>query len=246
MPTTLSPEEAGLPVPPSPGPGGGRGAAIGKLALLALGLTLAGWLLRELGAAPGTAQGAEWVDRFVRGKGLWGEAVFVLAGAAATAVGVPRQSVAFLGGYAFGAAIGSGLALLAQILGCAAGYFWARLVGGDWVERRLRGGLGQRLLRLRDRLRGDPFRATLALRLLPVGNNLLLNLLAGLAGIAAGPFLLGSLLGYVPQTVIFALLGDGVAVDRRWQLGLGAGLLVLSVLLGLRMLRRDQAGRDVA
>ncbi|MDB5373163.1 MAG: putative rane protein YdjX, family, SNARE-associated domain [Belnapia sp.] len=216
-----------------------RARAIAKLLLLAAGLVVAGLLLRWLGAALGT----EWVDSNIRGQGLWGEALFLLVGTAATAVGVPRQGVAFLGGYAFGAAMGGGLALLAQLLGCAVSFAWARLVGQAWAERRLAGRFGRRLRPLRDTLADSPFGATLALRLLPLGNNLALNLLAGMAGIALPPFLAASAIGYLPQTLVFALLGKGVRVDGAWQLGLSAVLLLGSVGIGFWLLRRHRAGR---
>lgn len=211
-----------------------RGLA--KLGMLAAGLVAGGLLLRGLGAAPGT----EWVDRYIRDEGRLGELLFVAAAAAATAVGVPRQSVAFLGGYAFGTVLGAALALAAQLLGCAAAYLWARAVGRGWAERRLDGRFGPRLRPLVERLRNNPFAAVLALRLLPVGNNLALNLVAGLSGIAAAPFLAASALGYLPQTVIFALLGKGVRVDGAWQMALAAVLLVVSVGLGLWLLRRQR------
>jgi uncharacterized membrane protein YdjX (TVP38/TMEM64 family) len=218
---------------------GERTKAIGKLLLLAGGLVVAGLLLRDLGAVFGT----DWADRNIRDQGHWGEAVFILAGAAATAAGIPRQGVAFLGGYAFGAVAGTGLALAAQLLGCALSFGWARLVGRGWAERRLAGRFGRRLRPLRDVLADNPFGATLALRLLPLGNNLALNLLAGMAGIAALPFLAGSALGYLPQTLVFALLGKGVRVDGAWQLGLSAALLLGSIGIGFWLLRRHRAGQ---
>lgn len=218
-----------------------RWAALSKLGLLALGLLGAGLLLRELGGVPGTA----WMDR-LRAQGLWGELVFVVAGAGLTAAGVPRQTVAFLGGYAYGALLGGALGLAAQLLGCAASYGWARLLGRAWAERRMAGRFGHRLRPLRDALAAQPFGATLALRLLPVGNNLALNLLAGMAALPVLPFLAGSALGYLPQTVVFALLGKGIRVDGAWQLGLGALLLVASVAIGLWLLRRHRAARALA
>jgi uncharacterized membrane protein YdjX (TVP38/TMEM64 family) len=220
-------------------PGGARWRSVGKLLLLAGGLVLGGLLLRAVGAVPGT----EWVDRHVRGQGLAGEAVFLAMGAAATAVGVPRQGVAFLGGYAFGALAGSGLALVATLLGAAVSLGWARLVGRGWAERRLNGRFGRRLRPVRDVLAENPFGAAIALRLLPIGNNLALNLLAGLAGIAPLAFLAGSALGYLPQTLVFALLGKGVRVDGAWQLGLSAALFAASIGIGLWLLRRARAGR---
>jgi uncharacterized membrane protein YdjX (TVP38/TMEM64 family) len=213
-----------------------------KLLVLAGGLLAAGALLRKLGGVPGTA----WVDASIRDEGLWGELVFLLVGAAVTAAGVPRQTVAFLGGYAFGAALGTALGLVAQLLGCAASYGWARLLGRDWAERRMRGRFGHRLRPLRDALAQSPFQATLALRLLPVGNNLALNLLAGMAGLKALPFLAGSALGYLPQTVVFALLGKGIRVEGAWQIGMAGVLLAVSIGLGLWLLRRHRAARALA
>ncbi|MBX9701119.1 MAG: VTT domain-containing protein [Acetobacteraceae bacterium] len=230
-----------MPEPGAPEPGARRerARALAKLLLLALGLAAGGWLLRTLGAVPGT----EWVDRHVRDEGLLGEALFIGAGALATAAGVPRQAVAFLGGYAFGTVVGTGLALTGQVLGCVLAFTWARLVGRSWAERRLAGRYGRRLRPVRDALRANPFGATLALRLLPVGNNLALTLLAGMAGLPALPFLAGSAIGYLPQTVIFALLGKGVRVDGAWQMTLSAALLAVSVAIGLWLLRRQRAAR---
>ena len=217
--------------------------SLAKLALLAAGLALAGWLLRELGGAPGGAQAEAWVARFGLQRTLAGEAAFLLVGGIAAAIGIPRQAVAFLGGYAFGPWLGGALGLAAQLLGCLAAYGWARLVGHGWAERRMAGRFGHRLRPLRDLLAGSPFGATLALRLLPVGNNLALNLLAGVAGIPALPFLAGSALGYLPQTAIFALAGAGVAVERDGQLLLAALLFLVSGGIGWWLLRRHRAGR---
>jgi uncharacterized membrane protein YdjX (TVP38/TMEM64 family) len=237
--------ESTAPLPPSPAPAVPRAAALraalGRLLLLVLGLAAAGLVLRALGATPGTA----WVDRYVRDQGLLGESVFVLGAAAATAVGLPRQAVAFLGGYAFGAAEGIFLAMLGQLSGCLIAYGWARAVGGAFAERRLAGRFGPRLRPLVAVLRENPFGTTLALRLFPAGSNLALNLLAGMARAAALPFLAATLLGYLPQTVVFALLGKGVRVDGAWQLGLSAVLLAGSVALGLWIMRRHRAGRAV-
>lgn len=194
-----------------------------KGAFLLAGLVAAGFTARSLGT--GVLSGAAPTWR--------GAAILVLAGGLLTAAGVPRQVVAFAGGYAFGAWRGSGLALLAQLLGCAGDFFWARAFARDWAVRRLRG----RLAAAQRRLVARPFTTTLTLRLLPVGNNLLLNLAAGAAGLKATPFLLASLAGYLPQTAIFALAGSGVHLDHTVQLGVGAALFAASAVLGVVLLR---------
>ena len=100
-----------------------------------------------------------------------------------------------------------------------------------------------RAARLDGFLTANPFTATLTLRLLPVGNNFALNLLAGVSGIAAAPFVLASALGFVPQTAVFALLGSGVRMGQGEQIAVAAALFAASAALGWRLLqRRPEAG----
>ena len=216
-----------------------RLAGLWRLALLAAGLAAAGLLLREIGLSPGT----EEMDALLRGQGSLAPLLFVLAAAAATAVGLPRQVVAFLGGYGFGVAAGMALAMAGQLLGAAASYGWARAIARPWAERRLAGRFGPKLRPLVATLRENPFGAALALRLMPVGNNLALNLLAGMSGIAALPFLAATALGYLPQTLVFALLGKGVRVDGAWQIAIAAAMFAGSIALGVWLWRRHRAAR---
>ena len=196
-------------------------------ALLLLGLLSAGLALRHLG-----------LDAGIAAAGQHGPLAFVGLAAAACAVGVPRQVVAYSGGLAFGFWPGATLALLAEVLGCIGNFYWARWAARAWTARWLARGGGGRLDRLSRFLGANAFAATLTLRLLPVGSNLLLNLLAGVSGVAAGPFLAASALGYVPQTAVFALLGGGVRVSQGVQVVVAAVLLALSVALGLALARR--------
>ncbi len=212
-------------------------AALRPLVLLA-GLVLAGLALRLL---PAEAQ-HRLLDRWVVGRGVGGAALFVLAGAVLCAAGLPRQVAAFASGYAFGPWGGTALALLASLGGCGLDFLWARLVARRWVRARLRG----RWARLDGFLAAHPFSATLTLRLLPVGSNVLLNLLAGASGVRAAPFLLASAIGYLPQAVVFVLLGGGTRVGRGVQLVLGAGLFVVASAGGAVLLRRRRAAEGSA
>ncbi len=213
--------EAGLR-PPS------AAAGLLKGLVLLAGLLAAGYAARLAGAGLLTHAQPSWQ----------GAACLVAAGALLSAAGVPRQAVAFAGGYAFGVWQGGALALLAQMLGCLADFWFARALAQDWARRRVSG----RLARMDAFLSARPFTASLTLRLLPVGNNLALNLLAGVSAMPAWPFLAATLLGYAPQTAVFALAGSGVHVDRAYQIGLAAALFAGSALLGLLLLRtRDRA-----
>lgn len=167
-------------------------------------------------------------------------ALLIGAGGVMTALGLPRQAVAFAAGTSFGLAPALLLALLAQTLGCALDYLWARLARGLW--RRREGGVTGRLGIWRERLCALPFRATLMLRLLPVGNNLLLNLAAGLLALPPLPFLAASALGYLPQTLIFVLLARGVRLGHGAEGALGLLLFLAASLLGYGLWRSAAAG----
>lgn len=197
--------------------------------LLLVGLVAAGVLLRGLG-----------LDRAIEHAGERGPFVFAGLAAVACAVGVPRQVIAYAGGLAFGFWLGAGLALVAEGVGCVVDFYWARVVARRWAAGFLERSMsrGGRLARLERFLVANAFSATLTLRLLPVGSNIALNLLAGVSGVAAGPFLAASVLGYVPQTVVFSLLGGGVRVSQGAQMGLAVGLFAASVGLGVWLLRR--------
>lgn len=195
--------------------------------LLLLGLVAAGAVLRGLG-----------LDAGIESAGRHGPLAFTGMATVACAVGVPRQVVAYAGGLAFGFWPGAALALLAEALGCATSFAWARLVARQWAARWLaRAGPG-RIDRLNRFLVANAFTATLTLRLLPVGHNLFLTLLAGVSSVAAGPFLLASVLGYIPQTAVFALLGGGMRVSQGAQVMVAAGLFAVSIGLGIVLLRR--------
>ena len=175
-----------------------------------------------------------WIDSEVRGKGISGELLYVAVGGLITAVAVPRHIVSFLGGYAFGAGLGTALALIATEIGCVLVFFYGRYVGRPLVSERLRA----RVRRIEDFLASNPFSMTLLIRLLPVGNNFATCLAAGVSRVPARPFLLGSLLGYVPQTFVFALAGSGVELGQSMRLVVAVVFFVVSGAIGIWLYRR--------
>ena len=168
-----------------------------------------------------------------------GRILFLCIATLVCAVGLPRQAVGFAGGFAYGPVMGTLLVTIANLAACAADLFWARLVARDWARRRLRG----RLAGLDGFISANPFTAILTLRLLPVGSSLMLSLLAGVLDIRLMPFLGASLLGSLPQTVIFVLVGSGARIGQGTQIALGLALFVASALLGGVLLRRSVAFR---
>jgi uncharacterized membrane protein YdjX (TVP38/TMEM64 family) len=205
--------------------------------LVLLSMAALGFLVNQFHLGDLLNQG--WIDREVRGKGISGEMLFLAIGTLFTAVGLPRQVIAFMGGYAFGFLYGTWLGLVATELGCATSFFYARLLGRPFVVKRLSG----KIAHVDNFVRDNPFTMTLLIRLLPVGSNVATNLAGGVSSVPAIPFLLGSALGFLPQTAIFALVGSGVNVDPAWRIGLGVVLFVGSGILGVYLFRRLRHGR---
>lgn len=202
-------------------------------------LTLAGIGLLVEYTQLGDMLDQRWIDNEVRGKGLQGELLFLGIGAMATAVGLPRQIVAFMAGYAFGFLQGTLLALVAAVGGCIVAFYYARLFGRSLVATRFSG----RVRRLDNFIRDNPFTMTLLIRLLPAGNNLVTSLAGGVSSAAAAPFIAGSAVGYLPQTLVFALVGSGVSVDPGWRIAVGVALFIVSGALGIYLYRRLRHGR---
>ena len=183
----------------------------------------------------------DWIDREVRGKGVSGELLYLAVGGLACAVAVPRHIVSFLGGYAFGVVLGTALALAATEIGCVLTFFYARIIGRPLVAARF----GERVRRIDDFLAANPFSMTLLIRLLPVGNNFATCLAAGVSRVPAQPFLLGSLVGYLPQTLVFALAGSGVVAGAGVRIGLAVLLFVIAGVIGTWLYRRYRHGKTL-
>lgn len=201
-------------------------------------LALLGFLASHFQFADMLSQ--HWIDSEVRGKGVLGILLFLAVGGLATALSVPRQIVAFLGGYAWGFAAGTGLATLAALFGCVFGFFYARWLGRGFVQKRFPG----RIRKLDAFLHRHPFSMSLVIRLLPVGHNASTNLLAGVSSVRPLPFFAGSGLGYLPQNLVFALAGSGVNLDPELRLTLAALLFVVSSLIGVGLYRRHRQEID--
>ncbi|MBF0169029.1 MAG: TVP38/TMEM64 family protein [Alphaproteobacteria bacterium] len=210
-----------------------------KGGLLILSLVVAGYLLKSLGIGADLSE--HWVDSAVKGQGFKGEMVFLLAGFLLIGAGFPRQAVCFMGGYAFGFLEGMVWSMLASVLGCVGCFYYARYFGRSLVSR----WFGARIQKIDGFLAGNPFSMTLLIRLLPLGSNLLTNIAAGVSSIRALPFFAGSALGYVPQSLVFVLLGSGIQVDTGLRTSLSVVLFVGSALLGVYLYRRFRRGRQL-
>lgn len=176
---------------------------------------------------------AEWdkakqLGEFIESKGTLGVLVFFIVAALCTAVGLPRQFFAFAAGFAFGIPAGVLLSSLAAIIGCAITFFCSR----RWLSARIRIKYPKVVQSLNGLLSKDVFLKILVLRLQPLGTNLITNLCAGVTSVSARLFLASSWLGYLPQMMVFCLLGAGVRIGSNAYLLYSLSMLLLSLVIG--------------
>lgn len=203
-------------------------------------LVAAGYGIKTLGIADGFDQ--DWIDAEIKGHGPWGYLIFVAIGVLLTGVGFPRQVVSFMAGYAFGVAQGTLVAVLATSIGCVIAFYYSRFLGQTVVVARW----PKAVKKVDDFLGTEPFLMTLLIRLLPVGSNVVINLAAGVTNVRALSFVGGSALGYIPQTLVFALVGKGVKVDTESRIAVSVLLFVISGLLGAYLYRKVRRARRLA
>ncbi len=203
---------------------------------------LAAALLLLLALDPSVETYTRFVDENIREHGSAGVGMYIALVAVLSCLAVPRQLLSFVGGYAFGAVAGALWATVGTTLGCIMAFGYARLLGQRFVQKHL----GRKIEKAEAFLARAPFSMAFFIRSLPVGNNLLTNLLAGLTRIPALPFFAGSALGYIAQNFIFALLGSGVRVDPFWRTVSSAVLLLLASVVGLALYKRNSKSVDEA
>ncbi|WP_372986277.1 TVP38/TMEM64 family protein [Marinobacter sp.] len=177
------------------------------------------------------------VASYLHSHGITGFLVVTLAGAAFTGIGAPRQLLAFVLGFAMGGINGTILSSLATAIGAAGCFFTARWLLRESLTRRF----GHRMRQFDHLFRDQTLMKVLMVRLLPVGSNLVTNLVAGCSGIRFAPFLVGSTLGYIPQMLVFALAGAGIGSADQYQLLLSVVLFILASLIGALLYHNHRA-----
>ena len=205
--------------------------------ILFTSLVAVGVILKTTGL--GAAFDKSWIDAQVKDQGVSGKTLFVAAAGVLTAVGLPRQIVAFFAGYAFGLIPGILLSVLAATIGCATTFYYARFLGRDLVQARFL----NRARKIDDFLSENPFTMTLLIRFLPVGSNLVVNLAAGVSSVGAVSFIGASSVGYIPQMIVFSLVGTGITVDPVLRIGCGVALFAVSGAFGIHLYRKYRHGK---
>ena len=155
--------------------------------------------------------------------------VFAITSIVYTALGGPRQLLAFSCGYLMGGLPGALLSTALTGFGALLVICCVRNIGMEWVSKRH----GDHVTFIRRLLAEDTWLWICMVRLMPVGSNLATNIAVALAGLSMPAVFWGSLLGYLPQMLLFSFAGAGVALRDEQQIWISLLMLVLSTALVL-------------
>ncbi|MEH6731667.1 MAG: VTT domain-containing protein [Pseudoalteromonas distincta] len=183
---------------------------------------------------------SNWVAKFVNEQGKQAVVVLMAMGAAYAALGAPRQLLAFAFGFAFGAVEGALLALVATELGCILSFYAAKWLFRSSLQRKF----NKSLMKFERLVKDNTTLKVLMIRLLPIGSNLFTNVAAGATTVPAQGFFLGSFIGYIPQTLIFAYAGAGIGLSEHEKILISIALFIVSSVIG-SLLYRSQFRRKV-
>lgn len=155
--------------------------------------------------------------------------VFAITGIVYTALGGPRQMLAFSCGYLMGGLPGALLSTVLTGIGALLVIYCVRHIGMEWMRKRH----GERVDFIRRLLAEDTWLWICMVRLMPVGSNLATNIAVALAMLSTPAVFWGSLLGYLPQMLLFSFAGAGLALQDEQQIWISLLMLVLSTVLVL-------------
>jgi uncharacterized membrane protein YdjX (TVP38/TMEM64 family) len=110
------------------------------------------------------------------------------------------------GGFLFGPWIGGPAAAISCTIGATIVFVVCRTAAGDVLRKRA----GPTIARIEEGVRREAFTYILVLRLLPITPMALANLALGFIDIPLRTFVLGTFLGILPVSVIYAGLGSGL------------------------------------
>jgi uncharacterized membrane protein YdjX (TVP38/TMEM64 family) len=132
-------------------------------------------------------------------------------------------------GAVFGLPLGPLLVSLGSTLGAVLAFFVARYILRDWVEERF----GERLQPIQAGLCENDIHYILVLRLVPLFPFFLVNIAMGASQVSWKMFMLGTLLGKLPATWVYANAGSHLVSLRSLSAITSPGMMGALTLLGL-------------
>ena len=193
-------------------------------------LVIGALLLVVIHATPWGQRVRDWdtLAALFKGGGIRAELYFVLISSFLMMVGVPRLLFCALAGFAFGFWEGLLWSMISSLIGSYVAFLAARWGARDWLTARFgKHRFFGRIVHTRPAIM-----SVVLVRMLPV-SNAIINFGLALSHVGSRAYLLGSLIGFLPQGGVAVVIGSGMASDVPWasaaQIGIAAVMLLATL-----------------
>lgn len=134
------------------------------------------------------------------------------------------------GGFVFGAVLGTLYAAIGATVGAVLLFLVARLSIGDVLRR----SAGPAIRKMEAGFHENALSYLLVLRLVPLFPFWLVNLAPAFLGVPLGTFVIGTAIGIIPGTAVYAIFGSGLGsvLDEGEEISL-SGVITPQILIGL-------------
>ncbi len=178
-------------------------------------------------------ENTSWLKTTIRNQGAWGPFFFILGSSILVMIGMPRLLSYVVGGMAFGFVQGLIFAQVASLLGAYSTFLIARWGTREWVKR-----LIENKSRYYKIIENPNILTIFLARQLP-SSSVFISLFLGFSPVRHLNFIIGSLLGFLPQGIPAALIGSGAGKSSTsmafTQLLTAAAVLLLGGVIMLRL-----------
>ena len=171
----------------------------------------------------------ELLQRYVAEHYLLSAAVFV-AYFVSTALLVPGAVASTVaGGFLFGVVMGAIYVNIGAAMGSALAFLFSRFLIGNWVQKRY----GNQLKRFNEEIEEHGLSYLFTLRIVPALPFFVTNYLAGMTKIPLRKFMLVTVLGTIPGSIVYTFAGRELARIEKLEDILSLKLLLAFFLLAL-------------
>lgn len=133
------------------------------------------------------------------------------------------------GGFLFGSVFGTFFVAVGATIGATIAFFAARYVFRDWIENKF----GARIAPIQSGFAKNAFNYLLTLRLIPLFPFFLVNLVSGLTRMNVGTYVIGTGIGILPGSFVFAFAGQQLGSINSLREIASPQVLLAFTLLGL-------------
>jgi uncharacterized membrane protein YdjX (TVP38/TMEM64 family) len=149
----------------------------------------------------------EWLRHWVEANEILAAVTLIAVYALVVAFSLPAGAVLTIAaGFLYGTAVAASCVVIGATLGATAVFLAARTAFADLL--RAKAGAGMR--RMEAGFRENAFNYLLMLRLIPIFPFWLVNLVPAFLGVPLRTYMLATLIGIIPGTVVYASLGNGL------------------------------------